>query len=108
MIKHAAAILILILAAFFVPALQSPAFAQGVQSGQLTAGETSKLERKESAINQEVRTDRSLNGGKLTTHRKLAEAAMARLAPFFPALRGDWTADAALPGFPQNGMELAF
>src|ERR1700761_2077830 len=37
MIKHAAAILILILAALFVPALQSPAFAQGVQSGPIAA-----------------------------------------------------------------------
>jgi glycerol-3-phosphate dehydrogenase len=40
----------------------------------------------------------SVFGGKLTTHRRLAEAAMARLAPFFPGMRGDWTAQAALPG----------
>lgn len=48
----------------------------------------------------------SVFGGKITTHRRLAETAMARLAPFFPGLRGDWTASAALPGgdFPWDGV----
>jgi glycerol-3-phosphate dehydrogenase len=48
----------------------------------------------------------SVFGGKITTHRRLAEAAMARLAPFFPGLRGDWTVSATLPGgdFPLDGM----
>ena len=45
---------------------QQDRVAQGVKSGQLTAGETATLEKKEAAINQEVRTDRSLNGGRLT------------------------------------------
>jgi hypothetical protein len=45
---------------------QQDRIAQGVKSGQLTAGETANLERGESAINQEVHTDRTLNGGKLT------------------------------------------
>lgn len=49
---------------------QQDRIAQGVKSGQLTAGETSNLEKKESSINQEVRTDRSLNGGKLTSQEK--------------------------------------
>ena len=49
---------------------QQDRIAQGVKSGQLTAGETANLEKKESSINQEVRTDRSLNGGKLTTGEK--------------------------------------
>jgi hypothetical protein len=49
---------------------QQDRIAQGVQSGQLTAGETANLEKKESTINQEVRTDRSLNGGKLTSQEK--------------------------------------
>ena len=49
---------------------QQDRIAQGVKSGQLTAGETSNIEKKESAINQEVRTDRSLNGGKLTQSEK--------------------------------------
>lgn len=37
-------------------------------------------------------------GGKLTTYRKLAEAALHRLAPFFPHAGPPWTADAPLPG----------
>lgn len=37
-------------------------------------------------------------GGKITTHRKLAESAMAEIAPFFPKMSGSWTADSALPG----------
>ncbi len=37
-------------------------------------------------------------GGKITTYRRLAESAMARLAPFFPGLKPDWTAGVALPG----------
>jgi hypothetical protein len=49
---------------------QQDRVAQGVKSGQLTAGETANLEKKEAAINREVRTDRSLNGGKLTGQEK--------------------------------------
>ncbi|MDR3535519.1 MAG: glycerol-3-phosphate dehydrogenase [Acetobacteraceae bacterium] len=47
----------------------------------------------------------SVFGGKITTYRRLAEAAMARLVPFFPGLPGKWTAEAALPGgdFPWDG-----
>ena len=45
---------------------QQDRIAQGMKSGQLTAGETGNLETKEAAINQEVHTDRTLNGGKLT------------------------------------------
>ncbi|TVQ57362.1 MAG: glycerol-3-phosphate dehydrogenase [Rhodobacteraceae bacterium] len=37
-------------------------------------------------------------GGKITTYRKLAEHGLARLKPFFPAMGGDWTAAAPLPG----------
>jgi len=40
----------------------------------------------------------SIFGGKITTYRKLAEAALATLAPFFPAMRHAWTHDAPLPG----------
>ena len=45
-------------------------------------------------------------GGKITTYRRLAESALARLAPFFPQARGDWTAGVALPGgdFPYDGV----
>ena len=49
---------------------QQDRIAQGVQSGSLTAGETSNLEKKEAAVNQEVRADRSLNGGHLTGQEK--------------------------------------
>ena len=46
-------------------------------------------------------------GGKITTYRKLAEAALAKLAPHFPQATGGWTAGAALPGgdFPVDGFE---
>jgi glycerol-3-phosphate dehydrogenase len=46
-------------------------------------------------------------GGKITTHRRLAEAAMARLKPFLPGMGDAWTAGVALPGgdFPQDGIE---
>ena len=37
-------------------------------------------------------------GGKITTYRRLAESAMDKLAPFFTALPGAWTAGVALPG----------
>ena len=46
---------------------QQDRIAQGVRSGQLTAGETANLETKEAAINGETRADRAANGGKLTT-----------------------------------------
>lgn len=46
-------------------------------------------------------------GGKITTYRRLAEAAMAKLAPLFPGMRGPWTANAALPGgdFPWDRLK---
>jgi glycerol-3-phosphate dehydrogenase len=49
----------------------------------------------------------SIFGGKITTARKLAEAALAELKPFFPAMKGEWTANASLPGgdFPWNEVE---
>jgi hypothetical protein len=49
---------------------QQDRIAQGVKSGSLTAGETANLESKETAINQEVKSDRSLNGGHLTNQEK--------------------------------------
>jgi hypothetical protein len=49
---------------------QQDRIAQGVRSGSLTAGETANLEKKEAAINQEVRADRALNGGKLTSQER--------------------------------------
>lgn len=49
---------------------QQDRIANGVKSGQLTAGETSKLETKEAAINAETKADRAANGGKLTSAEK--------------------------------------
>jgi glycerol-3-phosphate dehydrogenase len=48
----------------------------------------------------------SVFGGKITTFRRLAEAAMDRLAPLLPGLKPRWTADAHLPGgdFPWDGF----
>ena len=37
-------------------------------------------------------------GGKITTYRRLAEEAIAKLAPFFPGRPGEWTAKETLPG----------
>ncbi len=45
---------------------QQDRIAQGVKSGQLTAGETAHLERREARVNREVHADRKANGGKLT------------------------------------------
>ena len=46
-------------------------------------------------------------GGKITTYRRLAEAALDKIAPFFPTMRGAWTATTALPGgaFPHDGAD---
>jgi len=49
---------------------QQDRIAQGIKSGQITAGGAANLETKEAAINKEVRNDRSLNGGKLTSQEK--------------------------------------
>jgi len=68
-------------AAFLVAALATPALsaevdnresnqqariAQGVKSGQLTPGETARLENREAGIHQEIKQERAANGGKLT------------------------------------------
>jgi hypothetical protein len=49
---------------------QQDRIAQGIKSGQLTAGETAKLENQQKGINQQVAADRKANGGKLTTAEK--------------------------------------
>ncbi len=40
----------------------------------------------------------SIFGGKITTYRRLAESALAELAPFFPRMKGPWTRGRPLPG----------
>ena len=49
---------------------QQDRIAQGVASGQLTAGETANLEHKEGKLNQEIRSDRKANGGTLTPQER--------------------------------------
>ena len=51
---------------------QQDRIAQGVKSGQLTPGETAKLERQQQGINREERGMREANGGKLTGADKKA------------------------------------
>lgn len=76
------ALTITLFAAAFLCAAQTPApgaktihqrkerqqqrIAKGVESGQLTPGETAKLEKREAKLNQDIRADRAANGGKLT------------------------------------------
>ena len=45
---------------------QQDRIAQGVKSGQLTAGETARLEGREAHVNREVHRERAANGGHLT------------------------------------------
>ncbi len=49
----------------------------------------------------------SVFGGKITTYRKLAEQALAKLKPHYPKASGDWTAEVPLPGgdFPVDGFD---
>ncbi len=49
---------------------QQDRIANGVKSGQLTAGETAHLERNEQKIHNEVKNDRAANGGKLTPQER--------------------------------------
>ncbi len=45
-------------------------------------------------------------GGKITTFRRLAEDALEKLAPFFPAATGPWTREATLPGGDVPGGDI--
>jgi hypothetical protein len=49
---------------------QQDRIANGINSGQLTAGEAAKLEGQESKINKEIGADRKANGGNLTNKQK--------------------------------------
>ena len=49
---------------------QQDRVANGIQSGQLTAGETKNLESKEANLNREIHDDRQADGGKLTQTEK--------------------------------------
>ena len=63
---------------------QQDRIANGVASGELTAGEAGKLEKKESNLNKEEKLMRSEDGGKLTgADRKVLKPAAE------PALQAD-------------------
>jgi len=49
---------------------QQDRIAQGIKSGQMTAGEAAKAENQQRGINQQVHADRAANGGKLTPGEK--------------------------------------
>lgn len=49
---------------------QQDRIANGVQSGQLTTGETKHLENGEANLNHEIRDDRQADGGKLTQRER--------------------------------------
>ncbi|WP_284165928.1 glycerol-3-phosphate dehydrogenase [Frigidibacter sp. SD6-1] len=50
------------------------------------------------SLNQEGPPILSVFGGKITTYRKLAEAALAKITPFLAPAGGDWTAGVPLAG----------
>jgi glycerol-3-phosphate dehydrogenase len=50
----------------------------------------------------------SVFGGKITTYRKLAEHALAKLVPWFPGSKAAWTANASLPGGDLDGGRETF
>jgi uncharacterized protein YdbL (DUF1318 family) len=47
-------------------ARQQGRIAEGVESGQLTAGETARIEHREQQINNQIKAERAANGGHLT------------------------------------------
>jgi glycerol-3-phosphate dehydrogenase len=52
----------------------------------------------------------SIFGGKLTTHRRLAEQAVEKLKAYFPNMGSNWTEEATLPGgdIPDANFEVFF
>ncbi len=51
-------------------ARQQHRIGEGIESGQLTAGEAARLEGKEARLRREIHKDRAANGGKLTGQEK--------------------------------------
>jgi glycerol-3-phosphate dehydrogenase len=49
----------------------------------------------------------SVFGGKVTTYRRLAEHALEKLAPYFPAMKAAWTGRTPLPGSDFTDREAA-
>ena len=59
---------------------QQDRIANGVRSGQLTAGETKNLESREANINHEVKDDRAANGDPLPSRRQVRQASAPQQA----------------------------
>ena len=49
---------------------QQDRIANGIQGGQLTAGDAARLEKNQARINHQIHADRQANGGKLTPHER--------------------------------------
>jgi hypothetical protein len=49
---------------------QQQRIGEGVENGSLTPGETAHLEKQETAIHHEVKTERQANGGALTAQER--------------------------------------
>lgn len=49
---------------------QQARIAQGIRSGQMTAGEAARTERREQRINRSIAADRAANGGRLTPQER--------------------------------------
>ena len=49
---------------------QQERIAQGIKSGQMTAGEAAHMEGREAAVNHEIHNDRAANGGTLTAQER--------------------------------------
>ena len=81
---------------------QQDRIAQGINSGQLTARESARLEHKESRLHSEVRDMRQLDGGKLTSgDRALVNQQQNRLSRGIYAQKHDaQTAQTAQPAKP--------
>ncbi len=61
---------------------QQDRIAQGVRSGQLTAGETARLENQQQGFHREVAADRQANGGRLTSaDRRAINQSQNRASP---------------------------
>ena len=69
-----------------------------VEDGKASASAVSRDYRLELAAEPATPPLLTVVGGKLTTYRRLAEAALAKLAPYFPGLQKSWTATTPLPG----------
>ena len=59
---------------------QQQRIGEGVENGSLTPGETARLEKKEGALNQEIRQDRKSGGGLSPKERRQINRQQSRLS----------------------------